>query len=70
MRIAHHLAKSDLIYSKTNFNMYQVFYYVLVLCCVCELTIRDWKGCDPLSFTMLKGAVLSLRKAGKGCDPL
>lgn len=62
MRIAHHLAKSDLLFSKINFNMYQVFDHYLVSHCVYELTIHDWKGRDPLSFIMLKGVVSSLRR--------
>ena len=66
VRIAHHLAKSDLLYFEIKLHMYQVFDHVLFSCCVCEPVIHDWKGRDPLSLIMLKGALLSLRKAGNG----
>ena len=68
MRIAHHLAKSDLLYFEINVHMYQVFDHALFPCCVCETTIHDWTGPDLLSPIMLQGALLSRHKAGKGCD--
>ena len=54
MRIAHHLAKSDLLYFEIKVHMYQVFDHALFPCCVCETTIHDWTGPDPLSLIMLK----------------
>ena len=63
MRIAHHLAKSDLLYIEINVHMYQVFDHALFPCCVCETTIHDWKGRESQHAI---GGLVIVTQSGKG----